>query len=522
MNKKLAISAVALILSLNVAGCSQKESVRTLTIYNWQDYIYEGDDENPGVVEQFKTYYYEKYNETIEVEYYTFETNENMLNVLKTGKSNYDLVCPSDYTIQKMIMEDMVQPLDKTKLNYYYEYASPYIQNIFEKSTAITKDKKEVSWADYAIPYMWGTMGFMYNPEMFDNVTKFEEDITSWNILWNENYKGRGTLKDSVRDTYCAGILKVYEDELNDLATKYASKEITGEQYTEKVTEIMNRTDKETLDKVEKALKEAKNNVYGFEVDSGKSDIVTGKIDMNFCWSGDAVYSMDCAEEESGIYLNYYVPKEGSNVWFDGWVIPKDAEEVDLAHEFLNFICNPDIAYQNMEEIGYTSSIAGQAIFDLVNEWYAPSLSSDFSEDEWNELSLEEQEEILANDLIFATEESLNEALENEEIYALDLSYFFGDTIEEEATIYYFEKNRQLNAQFPDYDTIVRCGVMEDFGDANEDVINMWSRVKSNEVPVWGWIVVVVAIIIAIIYFVYSYLTKKIRMQRINLKRQTN
>ena len=138
------------------------------------------------------------------------------------------------------------------------------------------------------------------------------------------------------------------------------------------------------------------------------------------------------------------------------------------------------------------------------------------------ELSLEEQEEILANDLIFATEESLNEALENEEIYALDLSYFFGDTIEEEATIYYFEKNRQLNAQFPDYDTIVRCGVMEDFGDANEDVINMWSRVKSNEVPVWGWIVVVVAIIIAIIYFVYSYLTKKIRMQRINLKRQTN
>ena len=284
----------------------------------------------------------------------------------------------------------------------------------------------------------------------------------------------------------------------------------------------MNRTDKETLDKVEKALKEAKNNVYGFEVDSGKSDIVTGKIDMNFCWSGDAVYSMDCAEEESGIYLNYYVPKEGSNVWFDGWVIPKDAEEVDLAHEFLNFICNPDIAYQNMEEIGYTSSIAGQAIFDLVNEWYAPSLSSDFSEDEWNELSLEEQEEILANDLIFATEESLNEALENEEIYALDLSYFFGDTIEEEATIYYFEKNRQLNAQFPDYDTIVRCGVMEDFGDANEDVINMWSRVKSNEVPVWGWIVVVVAIIIAIIYFVYSYLTKKIRMQRINLKRQTN
>ena len=134
MNKKLAISAVALILSLNVAGCSQKESVRTLTIYNWQDYIYEGDDENPGVVEQFKTYYYETYNETIEVEYYTFETNENLLNVLKTGKSNYDLVCPSDYTIQKMIMEDMVQPLDKTKLNYYHEYASPYIQNIFEKS----------------------------------------------------------------------------------------------------------------------------------------------------------------------------------------------------------------------------------------------------------------------------------------------------------------------------------------------------------------------------------------------------
>lgn len=519
MKKITSLIAIMMLLSVTTTSCNQKSTLRTLTIYNWQDYIFEGSDEVAGVVEQFEEYYYATYQEKIKVNYYTFETNENMLNILKTGKSNYDLVCPSDYTIQKMISEGMAQPLDVSKISNYTDYGSPYMKEVFETNKTYNEKKELVSWSDYSIPYMWGTMGFMYNPEIFDGVEKLEEEVETWDILWNEKYKGRGTLKDSVRDTYCAGVLKVYQDELNELAQSYENELITASEYMKKVSEIMNRADDETISKVEKALKSAKENIYGFEVDSGKSDIVTGKIDINFCWSGDAVYAMDCAEEESGYFLNYVVPKEGSNIWFDGWVIPNNAKEVDLAHEFLNFLCDPVIACLNMEEVGYTSAIAGEEIFELVNDWYAPSSREDYSDEEWEELSLEEQEEVNENDKIFASETSLQEALENEELYVTDLTYFFGDTIEEPALVYYFEKNRQLNAQYPEYEVVIRCGVMEEFGEANDKVLDMWSRVKSDDVPVWAWVIITIVIFVVAFYLISSYTTRKIRTDRLKAKK---
>ena len=342
--------ALSLLFMTLAPSCSTPDEVRTLTIYNWQDYIFEGDDETASTIDQFKEYYQNKYNEEINVEYYTFETNENMLNVLKTGKSHYDLVCPSDYTIQKMIKEGMLEPLNKDNIPNYYKYASPYIKDIFDSNKVIIEegDRKnlEATWSDYAIPFFWGTMGFMYNPEEVAH-----EDVSSWSILWNEEYAKQSTLKDSVRDTYCAGVLYSYSDvknplvgySLNELAEMYKNKEISDKQYQSYVQKIMNDISDDTLSLVKENLKEAKDNVYGFEVDSGKADIVTGKIDINFCWSGDAVYAMDCAEEESDIYLNYVIPEEGSNVWFDGWVMPKGAD-TELAEEFLNFISTPYIA----------------------------------------------------------------------------------------------------------------------------------------------------------------------------------
>lgn len=125
---------------------------------------------------------------------------------------------------------------------------------------------------------------------------------------------------------------------------------------------------------MQEGLNTLKNNIFGFEVDSGKNDMVTGKISINFAWSGDAVYAMDEAEpteeDPNGLELCYSVPEEGSNVWFDGWCIPRHAEQKDLAVEFINFLSMPENAIANMEYIGYTSAIAGEDVLEWVKETY--------------------------------------------------------------------------------------------------------------------------------------------------------
>jgi len=498
-----------LVLSLGLTSCKEVETndKEVLRVYNWQDYINEGDEETDSVILQFEKYYKQKYNKDISVEYYTFETNETMLNVLKTGKSQYDLVCPSDYVIQKMIKEGMLEKFDKGSTPNFDNYGATYIKDLFARSK-VTVDGVDHYWNDYAVPYMWGTMGFMYNPE---NVS--EEDIKSWSILWDEEYKYKATLKDAVRDTYVAAAMYVYRDELKALNEKYTNKEISVEEYSRAVSSYMNSTTDESIEKIEQALNEAKKNSYGFEVDSGKSDIVTGKIDINFCWSGDAVYALDCAEEESDMYLNYYVPDEGSNVWFDGWVMPKGANK-ELAQEFVNFLCDPAISAQNMDYIGYTSAIAGQDIFDLVVDWYGVKTRDYYSDEEWAELSDEEKEEV------YEDEAAVLEAYENGEVYKVDLGYLFDGTIEEEAIIYTYEVNRQFSAQYPSYETIIRCAVMEDFGADNEKVISMWIRVKSDEVPVWIWIFLATMVVVAVAYFITTKASKKIRNDRIKEKRR--
>ena len=245
-------------------------------------------------------------------------------------------------------------------------------------------------------------------------------------------------LKDSVRDTYVPAIFHVYKDEIAALDENAAD-------YNDKLNAIFNRCDDETLAKVEAALKEIKGKtVYGFEVDEGKDEIVKGTYWANLAWSGDAVYAMDAAEEnETPKYLNYALPEEGSNVWFDGWCMPKGARK-DVAEEFVNFICDPANAALCMDSVGYTSPVVGEDIWELVNDWYA----ADEDETEFD---------------------------------TVDLSFFFGDSIEGKAEINVpkAERGRQFDAQYPTEDALKRCCIMKDFGDQQEKVEAMWSRVKA-------------------------------------------
>lgn len=433
--KNLFAVSLAFLALPSLTSCNAKTDY-TLVVYNWEDYIATGEDEDGekvenSVVEDFEIYFKNKTGKSIKVNYETFPTNEEMYNKIKLGSIHADLICPSDYMIQKMIKADMLEKFDfkdnkYTLIDNYNNYGSPYIKDLFASN----------SWTEYAIPYMWGTMGFTYDPAY--NNGKIEDDIHTWDIQWNKDYKGKITVKDSVRDTYFTAVMHIYKEEVDNLKNQYKSGTISKEKYNEELTLIFNRCDDETLKKAEQALKELKDNIYGLEVDDGKNDIVTGKFAVNLAWSGDAVYSLNNAEDSDKI-LNYVVPEEGSNIWFDGWVMPKGAQ-IDLASEFLNFICDPKVAERNMDFTGYTSAIAGDAIWSLVNEWYGS----------------EEGEEV-------------------------DLSYFFNGTISNDtkAVIKVAERNRQFDAQYPDEETIARCAIMKDFGDQTEKVYQMWNNFKA-------------------------------------------
>lgn len=450
----------------NVYTVSAKTEV--LRVYNWQDYIDDGLDDageevSTPVIKMWIEDYKNRTGVTVEVIYDTFETPETMLNTLKTGKSQYDLACPSDYTIQKMVREDMLEKFDTSKLVNYNQYGSPYLKDLFEEN----------GWTEYSVPYMWGTVGLIYDPEVIDAL-----DVSTWNVMWDNKYQNKATTKDSVRDTYFVGVMHVYQDELRNLRSQYQNNEISQAEYNKKVNEIMNRTDEDTLLKVETDLKLLKENIFGLEVDSGKSDIVSGKISMNLAWSGDAVYSMDLAEEEDDKILAYAVPEEGSNVWYDGWVMPKGAN-VDLATDFVDFLSKPEIAVLNMNKIGYTSAIAGTEVLEMIDDWYGA--------------------------------ESEETAVE------MDLTYFFGDTVEPNedgkviVTVDEHYIGRQFSAQYPDFETITRCGVMEDFGDKNEAVLEMWANFKGNELTPLTWAFVIILAAITLSWMIYSGIKQRNR-----------
>lgn len=436
--------------AVSFTGCSAQRGKEILKVYNWEDYICDENDEAEGLKDLLSAFEKEY---GVKVEYSTFGTNENMYNELKINATGYDLVCPSDYMIMRMIKENMVEPFSKDFANgAYMKNVSPYLKNLFQTN----------GWEDYAAAYMWGTMGLVYNPKYVD-----EQDVNSWSALWLDKYANQSTIKDSVRDSYFLGLAYTAREELNDLAEAYHSGNMEAVNYNARLTEIMNRTDEDTLNAVKNDLITLKKNLYGFEVDSGKVDVASGKININFAWSGDAVVAMDEAEDV-GTYLNYSIPKECSNIWFDGWVMPKGAN-VALAEKFINFISRPENAVCNMNYIGYTSAMAGDAVFDWVQECYGTDA-------------------------------------EDEGAVEYDLSYFFG----EKKSIYVHKEstNRQILAQYPTEDVIERCAVMQYFDSETDAAVNeMWEEIKGVPIPLWAYILIIV-IAALVLGIVLSYLYK--------------
>lgn len=435
--KKILFSLLA---AMTVLSASAADREHTLKIYNWADYI------DFNVLEDFKTWYIEQTGEEIEIIYNTFDINENMLTEIEIGKEDYDVICPSEYIIERMLKRDLLIPIEKDIIPdsiRYFDLEAPFVTEKFQQMAP----SSDIRVADYTVGYMWGTTGFLYN-------TKFvqPEEVSTWGAITNvERFAGRILMKDAFRDVYSVIVLYAYRDEI-------ARGEVTRDELVANITP-------ERIARVEEVLMAGKECYAGWEVDFGKEEMTKGKTWLDLIWSGDAQWAID-ETEGSDVELRYIVPEEGSNVWFDGWCIPRYAVNTKAASYFIAFMCRPDNAIRNMEEIGYVSVIASPEI------------------EEW------------------ANDEEIEETA--------DLSYFFGP----EATAVHANQ-----VFYPDKSVIDRCALMHDAGAHAEDLMKMWNRVKGDNLNT-RMVVIIVIICAAILVLVIVQLIGRKRQRNLQTKKK--
>ena len=274
----------------------QKRSKQKVIVYNWGEYL------DPEVITMFE-------EETgIDVIYEEFETNEIMYPKVQSGAIAYDVVCPSDYMIQKMLDNGLLAEINFDNV--------PNLKNIgqryMDKSREFDPENK------YSVPYCWGTVGILYNKTMVD------EPIDSWSILWDDKYRDNILMQDSVRDAF-------------GVTLKYLGYSLNSTDLDE-LTEAMN------LLIVQKPL------VQAYVIDQVRDKMIGNEAAIGVIYSGEAIYTQNENPD-----LEYVIPKEGSNIWIDSWVIPKNAEHKENAEAFINFLCRPDIALMNFDYITYST-----------------------------------------------------------------------------------------------------------------------------------------------------------------------
>ena len=284
-----------------------KELTGEVIVYNWGEYL------DPEVLVLFE-------EETgVKVIYEEFETNEIMYPKVAAGAISYDVVCPSDYMIDRMIKEDLLSPLNFDNIPNYKNIDEQYIN----ASREFDPENR------YSVPYCWGTVGILYNKTMVD------EPIDSWSVLWDEKYKDNILMQDSVRDALMIPLRML----------GYS----------------MNTTDEDELNEATEMLIEQKPLVQAYVIDQVRDKMIGDEAAIGVIYSGEAIYTQ--RENEN---LEYVIPKEGTNVWIDSWVIPKNAGNKENAEAFINFLCRPDIALMNFDYITY--STPNKVARDLIED----------------------------------------------------------------------------------------------------------------------------------------------------------
>lgn len=305
--KKVLCALLVLCLMLPVCGLALEE----VNVFNWEDYIDE------SVLEQFE-------EETgIHVNYMCFTTNEDMLVKVDSNPGAFDVVFPSEYCVQRMNGKNLLAEIDYSKLPNFVHIRESLLDPSYDPGNA------------HSVPYMAGTLGILYNTELVD-----AEDVKSWSVLWDEKYKGQILMMDSIRDAM-------------GIALKYLGYSLNSDNYME-VRAAADLLIRQKTDGMVKA--------YG--LDEFKDKMVAGEAAMALVYSGDAEYAIEKNDK-----LAYAIPMEGSNVWVDCAVIPKDARNMENAYKFIDFLCRPDVAQKNIEEIWYVC--VNQTAIDNMGEDYS-------------------------------------------------------------------------------------------------------------------------------------------------------
>ena len=442
---------------------ADEQRMQILKVYNWGDYI----DED--LIPEFEEWYFEQTGEQVEIIYQTFDINEVMLAKIENGEADFDVVCPSEYIIERMLRNQMLLPIltpefveeiNSRDINYF-DCVSPYIKEQF----ALLEAPEGINPNDYSVGYMWGTTGILYNKSYVS-----EEEASSWSLMFDRRLEDKIFVKDAFRDVYSPILIyaktldarangTLGEDEILDIDT---------------IHELMYDSSDESIALVEGYLKRMKELVAGWEADFGKEMMTQEKAWINLMWSGDAVWAIDEASSVD-VELGYAVPEEGSVVWFDGWVIPKYARNLRAARYFIDYMCMPENAIRNMDATGYVSVVATEEVFDALE------------------------------DLCYAEPE------------VSDLSYLFvdkdGNPIEGSECVL------ADPVLYPDRSVIARCGVMHDSGDRTDKMLEMWSRVKGDNLSVGMLVGIIVFFSVLLVWGVWRKVDAYRRKQKLKKRR---
>ncbi len=419
-----------------ISYASDDDRRQVLKIYNWADYI----DED--LLTEFPKWYKEQTGEDVRIVYQVFDMTEVMYTKIALGQEDFDLACPTQAIMQRMIHQNLLLPFSRdfgTTPNYLSNLSPFILDRLDDFST------NGMNAADYALPYMWGTSGILYNTKHIS-----ADEAKSWGCMWDPKNKGKMLMKDSYWDAYNMAAVYGYRNEI--AAGKRTVYSVTND-----------HTSKD-INLVEDQLKALKPNLAGWEADFGKEMMTKGAIWFCYAWGGDAVWAIEEAAEV-GVSLEYVVPQEGSNVWFDCWVIPKYAKNTKAASYFMNYLCQPEVALRNMDISGYSSAVATPEILETL-------IDSTLTE-------------------------------------TVNASYFFGPG----------NDSLKINSiQYPDSSVVARCAIINDYLDKNDKVLEMWSRAKGDNL-VGGMTYMIVAVIVLLIAFVVLRTISKAKSKRKRLGR---
>lgn len=428
------LCVVLSVVSLSLTACVNRSEI--LKVYNVGEYM----DED--VIAGFSQWYKEQTGKNVKVEYKTYSTNEDMYTEIYKKHADYDIVCGSDYIISRMIKNDLLTPVDRQLI--YGErkesgtISSRILQFVNDYENYNTNPDYDAS-VRYSIPYMWGTFGIMYRKDI---ATELDWENLSWDSLFKSgSYANKRYMKNSVRDAYASASIVANAQALSDASNGFVN---YNENYYSLLSKAINDTSSQNMAKVKATLKEQKKYLFAYESDDGKDEMIsdTPSAYMGLFWSCDAGYAMDeCTD------LYYGVPKEGSNVWVDGFVIPKYAGNKSCAQYFLKYLCEYDVAYLNRDYAGCSSPIEQVAL---------------------------DTKEVMSTawDFVKNSTEYDSEREDVEDIqYYVD---YFADTDDDFGDMY-------IDMLFPSDEVLARCAVMKDSpAKACVDMAKMWISVKAG------------------------------------------